>query len=267
MTDDLTDFYRENEYEVRADPQPARLGDVFRPEGQPENPLADVFSGWERSTEVHVREEAKEAEQQMEVEVHDDRTRENSHTSLSRMRLEWSAEDRQIVDDLHDVVDNQMLVLFGDAYRIMNDLYDAVREPVVDADGVIQKDENGWTVWSRDPVTGGYIEDYSLLTGKLQRHLLFQITTRLFEWEQTAVDRWGDSMFAKAAWEAQIAQGFEASKTAGNRTVEDRTQYARRVSREERYFAIFQTLVSRKAEALVRSMERLGQRLKDVLSV
>lgn len=247
------------------------LGEVFRQAyGMPEpppNPLADLFSGHDRSTEVHVREEAKEAEQQMEVEVHDDRTREVSSTSLSRMRLDWSPEDRQAVDDLHEVVERRMLALFGDAYRVINDLYEIVRQPVVDDDGVIQKDEYGWTVWDRDPLSGGYLENYALLTGSQVKHLLFQITTRLFEWEQTAADLWGDSMFAKAQWEAQIAQGFEASKTAGNRTVEDRTQYARRVSREERYFAIFQTLISRKADALVRSLERLGQRLKDVLSV
>lgn len=243
------------------------LADLFAPADAPPNPLADLFSGHERSTEVHVREEAKEAEQQTTVEVHDDRTREFTHTSLSRMRLDWSPEDRQAVDDLHDVVERRMLVLFGDAYRVINDLYEIVRQPMVDGDGVIQKDENGWTVWARDALTGSYLEDYSLLTSFQVKHMLFQITTRMFEWEQSAADLWGDSMFAKAQWETAIAQGFEGAKESGQRTVEDRTQYARRVSREERYFAIFQTLISRKADALVRSMERLGQRLKDVLSL
>lgn len=249
MTDGLTEFYRENDYEVTADPQ-----------------SGEVFSGYERTIEQHVREESKEADQQTEVDPHPDRTRETRSTGLSRMRLEWNPEDRQAVDSLHDVVDRRMLVLFGDAYRVMNELYDVVREPVHDGQGTVLKDEHGWTVWARDPLSGGFLEDYSLLTHAHQRHLLFQITTRLFDWEQTSQDLWGDSMFAKAQWETAIAQGFEGAKESGQRTVEDRTQYARRVSREERYFAIFQTLISRKADALVRSMERLSQRLKDVLS-
>jgi hypothetical protein len=34
---------------------------------------------------------------------------------------------------------------------------------------------------------------------------------------------------------------------------------------DERYFAIFESVLSRKADAIVRSMERLSQRLKDVM--
>jgi hypothetical protein len=34
-------------------------------------------------------------------------------------------------------------------------------------------------------------------------------------------------------------------------------------SMEDRYFAIFQSVLSRRAEALVRSMTRIEQRLKD----
>jgi hypothetical protein len=47
--------------------------------------------------------------------------------------------------------------------------------------------------------------------------------------------------------------------------VEDRTQNGHLGAREERYLAIFLAARSRKAEALVKSMDRIGQRLKDTI--
>jgi len=221
----------------------------------------DGFSGHERAAEAVVRELSAEADRLMEVEVHDDRTREVSHTSLSRMRVEWTGEDRIAMDGIHEVVDNRMAVLFGDALRIMNDIYSIVRiEQVVD--GVVVRDPYGFPLWEVNE-SGGYVEDYSRLTHHDLRDLLFRITTRLFDWEQKAAQLWGDSMFAKSQWEQAIAHGYDQ----GTGTVESRTQAARRVSREERLFAIFQAVLSRRADATVRSMERLSQRLKDVVSL
>lgn len=229
--------------------------------------LAEGFSGHQRATEVLVREESAEAEQLATVEVHDDRTREVSAFSLSRMRMDWAPEDREAIEGLHEIVDRQMLVLFGDAYVAMNDLYTIVRFPQMDDDGTtfLMDPVSGFPIWQTRE-GGAYIEDYTLLTHADLKHFLFRVTIRLFDWEQKQADLWGDAMFAKAQWEQAIAHGFEQAHLASGRsTVEDRTQQARRVSREERLFSIFQTLLSKKADALVRSMERLSQRLKDVM--
>lgn len=77
-----------------------------------------------------------------------------------------------------------------------------------------------------------------------------------------AADAWTESMFAKAQWEERFGIAYGAPHDG---TIEDRTSYAKRDAAEERYFAIFAASYSRKADALVRVMSTLGQRLKDSL--
>jgi hypothetical protein len=227
----------------------------------------EPFSGHDRATELFVREESGEADRPMEVEVHDDRTRELESTSMSRMRLDWAPGDQEAIEGLHEIVSNQMLVLFGSAYQIMNDIYWIVRTPQYEDGTVLLDPVTGYPLWEVTE-SGGYLEDYSLLTNSMMKEFLFKITVRLFDWEQKQADLWGDSMFAKAQWEQAISRGFEQAHLApGRSTVEDRTQQARRVSREERLMAIFRTLMSKKADAVVRSTERLAQRLKDVVTL
>lgn len=221
----------------------------------------------ERTTEEFVREESQEADRRMEVEPHDDRTHEFTVRREGRMRYDFREGDRESVDGLRAVMERIMLERFGDAYVIINDLYEIVREPVVDpVTQEIQTDEHGFTLWTRTE-SGGYVEDYSRLTSSHVKDFLFRITVRLFGWEQEAASIRGDAMYAKAVWEQALAQGYQEARTAaGGRTVEDRTQAARRSAREDRFTGIFQSTLSWRADALVRSMTTLSQRLKDVLS-
>src|SRR5690606_17125557 len=122
-------------------------------------------------------------------------------------------------------------------------------------------DKFGFTIWHKTP-SGSYEEDWSRLTRKEKENLLFTITTRLFDWQQRAADAWGESMFAKAVWEERFARDFNAAMTG---TVEDRRAHGNREAADEKYFAIFVTLYSRKADAIVRTMELLAQRIKDSL--
>jgi hypothetical protein len=220
---------------------------------------------FDRKTEEVIREMSQEADKLPEVELHEDRTREMSSLSLSRMRWEWPTELGESMDALHQMIDNQMLMKFAGAYQIMNDLYMVVREPMVGAGGEMLEDAHGWPIWETNE-SGAYIEDFTRLGIKEVQNFLFRITTQLFAWEQTSARLWGDAMFAKAVWEEALGLGYEQAKSNGSRTVEDRTQASRLVSREERLFSLFKSTLSRQAEALVRSMQLLGQRLKDVLS-
>lgn len=205
----------------------------------------------------------KDFEVAAEVDLHEDRTRENRTPGFSRMRTDWTGNDAMVVAQVTGIVDNRILMNFADAYAVMHELYEVVREPITDDQGTMLQDAHGFTLWRRNG-SGAYIEDYSRLTTKDRESLLFQITTRIFEWEQKAADAWGEAMFAKAQFEERFALTFAAAP--GTRpTVDDRTQHARSEAREERYFAIFQSLYSRKAEAIVRSMTLLSQRLKDTL--
>jgi hypothetical protein len=219
----------------------------------------------DRSVDRVLKEEADEADRLLSPDPHDDRTQTFSHLGLSRMRMSWSTEDAEAMAGLHQVIERRMLERFSDAYRIMNDLYEIVREPHIQEGGEIATDVHGFTVWARTE-SGGYVEDYTKLGSKEVKDFLFRITTRLFEWEQEAASLWGDAMFAKAVWEQTLAEGYNDSRSNGAKTVEDRTQAARLASREDRLFGIFASLMSRKAEALVRSLSLLSQRLKDVLS-
>lgn len=217
-----------------------------------------------RQADSALREEIKEADNPADVRVHEDHTRETKTPGFTRMRTDWHGPDKTQVDALRNIVDGRILMLFPDAFVLMADLFEIVREPLFDAAGEAVLDARGMTVWVRTE-NGAFVEDYSRLGIREREDFMFRITSNLFEWQQTRADLWGDAMFAKAQWEESFSDGFV--NTPGARpTVDDKTNRARAHATDERYFAIFQTLASKKAEAVVQSMELLGQRLKDVLA-
>lgn len=217
-----------------------------------------------RTQERVTREESEEADRLPEVDLHDDRTQEFTRFGLSRMRTEWRSGDGEAMAGVHSVIDRLLMEKFGDAYQIMNDLYEIVREPHIMDGGEIATDIYGFTIWERTE-SGSYIEDYTRLSSKEVKDFLFKITTRLFSWEQEAASIHGDAMFAKALWEQSFAQGYTDARENGGRTVEDRTQAGRVASADDRLFGLFQSNLSRRADALVRSMSLLSQRCKDIL--
>jgi hypothetical protein len=217
----------------------------------------------DRAAEVAVREASETADDALVVDPHADRTVEFRRIGLTRMRTDWRGDDAVQIDAVKGIVEDRMLHLFPEAYVIMNDLWEIVRDKEVDADGVPIKDVHGFDIWKRTSI-GSFVEDYSRLGIRERQDFLFKITTNIFEWEQTAANLWGEAMFAKAEWEQAMADGF-LTTIAGKNTDEARTQRGRLASADERYFGIFAGLLSRKADALVRSMVTLGQRLKDTL--
>ena len=214
----------------------------------------------EKAQEV-ADEVSAEADRPIEVTTDPERTREMSSTNFSRMAVttEWTREDATEIRMIHDIIDGRILHNFADAYAIMNEVYDIVRVPEVDErTAVIRTDRFGFTVWKKG-VNGAFIEDWSLLGIKQREHLLYRITAFLFEWEQRQAEAWVEAMFAKAKWEERFAEAF--SEPAGRVTDEQRTQAGRLGARQERYFAIFLSGYSRKADSVVKSMERLALRL------
>ncbi|MFJ4902810.1 hypothetical protein [Streptomyces sp. NPDC088727] len=207
---------------------------------------------------------AREADEPLAVDIDPDRTRETSTTGFARMRTDWrpgeSAEILGIVQQAQGIIHRT----FPDAYLIMNELWWLVREPVVDTTtGEVSTNVFGWPEWQKLP-SGAYQEDYAKLTAREKEDFLLRITTGLMEWEQKASTSWLVAMLAKGRWEEAMATGFIAP--SGRVTVDERTQRGRVFAAEDRYHAIFRAAVSRSAEQLVRSLERLGQRLKDSLT-
>ena len=191
--------------------------------------------------------------------LHEEREKTFRTPGFARMRTDWLSPDRAIIQRMQASVDGRILHNFQDAYQVMYEVYELVRTPKLDDDDEVVRDQWGFPVWVQTP-SGSYEEDWTRLTSKQKENLLFTITTRLFDWEQRAADAWGEAMFAKAQFEERFAIAFDAPMSG---TVDDRRAAGNMDAREERYFAIFLTLYSRKAEAIVRTLSLLGQRVKD----
>ncbi len=211
-----------------------------------------------------VADASKEADDLGALPTDPDRSPAFLRPGLSRMRTEWQPGDAPQVTAVIRTAEGRIRQLFPDAYQLMNEIWTHVRRPVADAaTGEFAKDEYGWPVWER-AASGAPIEDFSRLTLRQRDDYLFRITTSLFEWEQRCSTLWLEAMLAKGVWEEAMATGFVAP--SGRVTVEERLQRGRINAVQDRYHAIFRTHLSRSAEALVRSMTLLGQRLKDSMA-
>ncbi len=181
---------------------------------------------------------------------------------FSRMRTDWNGPEGDVVRSVLRAIDDRIQHEFLDAYEIMNTLYELVRTPETDAQGDPIVDAHGFKVWKRR-TNGTWDEDWTRLTRGQKENVLFEITARLFSWEQRAANRWTEAMLAKGAWEERFAIDYRAPE--GRATIEDRTAAAKTGSTDERYLAIFMAAYSRRADAIVRTMQLIGQRLKDSL--
>jgi hypothetical protein len=180
---------------------------------------------------------------------------------FSRMRTSWRPDDQAMMVTIHAAIEDRIMENFGDAYIVMNDLFEIVRRPEVDANGEVVRDRHGFAVWVRKP-NGAWDEDWTRLTRADKENFLFEITTRIFAWETFAANAWAESMFAKGQWEERHAIAYAAPVDG---TIEDRTAYAKADAAEERYFAIFLASYSRRADGITKTMSLLAQRLKDTL--
>lgn len=182
---------------------------------------------------------------------------------FQRMKIAWEGQDATILRRAQNAIEQRVWKIFEDALIIMNDLYTVVRTPEGDpVTGEAKVDVYGFPVWQKSPLTGQYVEDWTLLTTKQREHFLFMITTRLFDWEQRAADLWTEAMFAKGIFTEHFAIEFDAPIHG---TIDDRNARGNVEAAEDRYFAILNAAVSRKADALVRAMTNLQLRLRDTL--
>lgn len=209
-----------------------------------------------------VKDRLAEFETPAAAELPDERERKFKTPGFARMRLTMSRDDRAVIDRAHVMVDQIIEDVFSDAFAIMHELYDLVREPVLQPDGTPLTDDFGLPVWKRTR-TGLYVEDWNKLTTRQREHFLYMITTRLFEWGQNKERLWAEAMFFKGKWRDSFSSGYESLENP-KATINDREARAQLDSQEEYYFAIFTSYLSRKADSAVRSLELLSQRLKDV---
>jgi hypothetical protein len=216
--------------------------------------------------EENVEKARAEFEKQISPQLPEDRQRRFRHPGLSRMRFEWAPEDQLVVNRVHQLVEKTLQTTFEDLYGLLFELYSVVRIPEYDpASQEILCDRYGLPMWVKT-ATGEYEEDWTQLNRRQRERFLFQITTRLVDWQQRAAQFWVESMVSKVNWEERFAIGFESLEpiSATKPTEADRRERGNREAVEDRHFAVFQTYLSRRADALVRTMDVLGQRIRDV---
>lgn len=220
-----------------------------------------VRASGETAASEEAKAELEVMDDPVEIELPDERERTFRTPGFSRMRTEWSPEDAGVLARAKAVVDGMIYKNFMDAYEIMFQIYDLVRTPVVDDNGEIQTDQWGFTLWKQN-ASGSFEEDWSRLTHHEKEKYLFTITTRLFDLQQRAGDVWREAMFAKAKFEERFSVAFDAPMRG---TVDDRKAKGNIDARDERYFAILWTSYSRQVDSLIRSLDLLGQRIRDTL--
>jgi hypothetical protein len=187
--------------------------------------------------------------------------------AFSRMRTDWNSPDRDVIQQMHRGADVLIRNEFGEIMDLFFEVYMIVREPVMKLGTVDEPvtDAFGYPEWQKVPGTDSYAEDWTRLGWKERENLLFKITTGIFRWTQRRDQLWADAMFSRAQFEERFALGYEEIKNE-KATIDDRTARARRVAAEYRYYAVYASYLSRRADSVVKSAELLGQRLKDVSS-
>jgi hypothetical protein len=190
-------------------------------------------------------------------DIHPDRTRQFRSVNFSRMRTSWTPDEKIKMMEINRLADQVIQERFLDAYDIMDRLFMVVREPEM-IDGKPQLDSLKRPVYKRNEA-GFFIEDWSRLMDRDREQFLNELMTHLFHWSQEAAQLWGDALFAKGLWEEAFATGFKSA--SGRMTVDDKTQTGHLYGIEQRYFGIFQAVLSRRADALVRALERIERRL------
>lgn len=199
----------------------------------------------------------------------DERAEWHRAPGFRRMQMDLSRDDRDHMDRIQNAIDRVVFDRFVDAYQIMNDVWEVVREAedpewVHPGTGEIgpMRDVHGFIIWKKSPISGKFYEDWSRLGLRQRENLLFEITTRQFDWEQRREALWTEAMFSKAIFTERFALAYDAPVSG---TIDDRNAVANGKAAEDRYFALMQTSVSRRADSICRVMERIAQRLKDVM--
>lgn len=197
-----------------------------------------------------------------------DRTKQFLHANFSRVRRDWPDADKMTLAELNALASDIMKDRFRVAFAIIERIHRYVRIPVADENGEVLTYPDGTPRWETDEF-GVPAEDWSQLGSTERERLLHTIAVYLFEWEQAAAAIWSDAMYAKVIWEETFAKGFTALPgvaISGKPTIDDRTQWGHRMAIEDRYFAVFRSSLSRQADALVRSMNRIYRTLENAQS-
>jgi hypothetical protein len=197
------------------------------------------------------------AEEPMASDPHPDRTQENTRASFSRMRTGWVGDDARMIMELEALSDQIIRRRFAVAFAIIERVYAHVRIQAVNkATGELLVYEDGTPQWEKDEWDAP-VEDWAMLGDNDRSNLLHTIAVHMFEWELAKGNTWFEAMVAKGQWEEIFSRGYTSLPghvASGKPTIEDRTHHSQKNAAQERYFALFESSLSRKADGIVRAM-------------
>jgi hypothetical protein len=193
-----------------------------------------------------------------------ERSRQFRYTNFSRMSLNWAGDDAAMLGEIEHKAEQIVQARFARAFRVIEKIKEII---------VVPKMVNGEVLFGLDgervPETDKYgdpVEDWARLNDTDRLNFLGIITTHLFDWEREATRMWMEAMFAKVMWEEKFANGFikmPGNAISGRPTIDDRTQTGHSFSASERYFAVFQSGLSREADVVIRNLVRMQRLLEN----
>lgn len=206
------------------------------------------------------------AEEPMVSDPHPDRTHENTRAGFSRMRSTWGTEDARKIVELEALSDRIIRNRFAVAFGVMASIHAHVRSQKFNkATGEYLTYEDGTPQWEKDEF-GVPVEDWGMLADKDRLRLLGTIHSHMFEWEIVKANMWAEAMYAKGEWEEIFSRGYTSLPghvVSGKPTIEDRTNHAQKNAAQERYFALFESALSRKADGIVGAIKGMQRFLEN----
>ena len=180
---------------------------------------------------------------------------------FDRLRIEWAGDDRQVLARAYEVANQVIAREYADAFALRDRILLAVRTPVCDAHGTPIRDGDGRVVWETD--AGGLVAEHWEALGLKEREgLVLAISVRMLDWQQIQQRFHAAALVKKVMWEERYAHEYEVPEAGA---VRDREERAKLMAIDERYRAVYQTLVSRQADAIVDAMDKLSLRLSQTL--
>lgn len=206
------------------------------------------------------------AEEPMAADPHPDRTKENTRASFSRMRTDWAGDDARMIMELEVLSDRIIRRRFAVAFAVIERVRCHVRTQAADKrTGEYLVYEDGTPQWEKDE-WGVPVEDWGMLSDRDRLSLLGTIHTYMLEWEMAKANMWAEAMYAKGQWEEIFSRGYTGLPdhvVSGKPTIEDRTHHSQKNAAKERYFALFKSGLSRKADGIVRTMSGFQRMLEN----
>jgi hypothetical protein len=228
--------------------------------------VSDVHDQIERVREESGIPADDTAEETLTADPPPDRTRQFTHQGFSRMRTGWIGDDHEKVQELEALADQMVKNRFQVAFAVIERIHRSVRTQAASEEtGELLAYPDGTPMWKKDEL-GAPEEDWGMLSDRDRRGLLFTIATHMFEWELAGASAWAEAMYSKAIWEQAFASGFTAlppGVVSGKPTIDDRTQWGHKNAAEDRYFALFESSLSRKGDGILRAMRGLQRILEN----